>query len=220
MPFLDIYMPEEVPGYPCISAPQTKTTIQVNAGGSERRNQEWDHPLHRFILPEAIARDWSVVEDLKKHWLITKGPYYSFAWRDPLDFSSGDLPAPNPQTAPVPTMLDQALGTGDGFTDSFQLKKRYSYGGQTYDRDIHLPVVPTLVISNNGVLVSASAYTVSRPGGVVTFNTPPVAAHVLKAGFLFDVEVRFEADDIFEGILRTWQAGGFADLTLIEVRPC
>lgn len=220
MPFLDIYMPEEIPGYPCVSAPRTKTTIQVNAGGTERRNQEWEHPLHRFVLPEALAREWQAVEALKKHWLITKGPYASFPWRDPMDFSSGDLLAPNPETTPTPTMLDQALGTGDGFTDSFQIRKTYSRGGQDYVRDIHLPILSTVVVSDNGVLVSSSDYTVSRPGGVVTFDTPPLAGHVIKVGFLFDVEVRFEADDVFEGILRTWQAGGFADLTLIEVRPC
>lgn len=219
MPFLDAYMPAEVPGYPCVSAPRTKTTIQVNAGGNERRNQEWQHPLMKFVLPEGI-RQWDVVQALGKMWRITSGPYKSFPWRDPLDFSSGDLTVPNPETDPTPTMTDQVLGAGDGFTDSFQLVKLYSYGGDTYTRNIHLPVLSTVVISNNGVLVSASDYTVTRPGGVVTFDTPPLAGHALKAGFLFDVEVRFEADDVFEGILRTWQAGGFSDLTLVEVRPC
>lgn len=219
MAFLDIYMPEEVPGYPCVSAPRTKTTIQVDSGGSERTNQEWEHPLHRFVLPEGV-RDWSVVQSLGKLWRITAGPANSFAWRDPLDFSSGDLEAPNPETDPVPTMTDQALGTGDGFTDAFQLIKRYSYGGQNYDRTIYLPILSTVMIADNGVLVSASDYAVSRPGGVVTFDIPPLTGHAITAGFLFDVEVRFESDEAFEGILRTWQTGGFADITLIEKRPC
>lgn len=219
MPFLDIYMPEEVPGYPCVSAPRTRTTITASSSGKERRNQEWEHPLHTFIMPEGI-RDWSVVQNLGKMWKITAGPFRSFAWRDPLDFSSGDLLVPNPATDPVPTMTDQSLGTGDGFTDSFQLVKTYSYGGETYDRTIHLPVLDTVVIAIDGVLVPDTDYTVSRPGGVVTFDLPPDAAAVITAGFLFDCEVRFESDDAFEGILRTWQAGGFADLTLIEVRPC
>jgi uncharacterized protein (TIGR02217 family) len=219
MPFLDAYMPPEVPGYPCVSAPRTNTSIQVNAGGGEHRNQNWEHPLHRFVLPEGV-RNWTVVLGLGKMWRITAGPYKSFAWRDPLDFSSGDLPVPNPETDPVPTMTDQALGTGDGFTQAFQLTKRYTYGGENYDRLIHLPVLSTVVVADNGVLVSASDYTVTRPGGVVTFDTPPLAGHVLTAGFLFDVEVRFESDDAFEGVLRTWQAGGFSDITLIEVRPC
>lgn len=220
MPFLDIYMPEEVPGYPCISAPRTRTTIQVDSGGGERRNQEWEHPLHQFILPEAVARDWSVVQDLMKHWRIMRGPYYSWPWRDPLDFSSGDLIAPNPDTDPVPSMTDQVIGTGTGFTDSFQLVKTYSRGGETYERSIHLPVLHTVVVAVDGVLIPDTDYSVSRPGGVITFDTPPGNGDVVTAGFLFDVEVRFEGDDVFEGILRTWQAGGFADLTLIEVRRC
>lgn len=219
MAFLDIYMPPEVPGYPCVSAPRTKTTIQVAAGGNERRNREWVHPLHKFIMPEGV-RQWSVVQALSKMWKITAGPFSSFAWRDPLDFSSGDLPVPNPDYEIVPLMTDQALGTGDGFTDTFQLVKRYTYSGNTYDRIIHLPVLSTVKVAVNGVLVDSSDYSVSRPGGEVLFDTPPDNLDTITAGFLFDNEVRFESDDAFEGILRTWQAGGFADLTLVEVRPC
>lgn len=219
MPFIDEYLSAKVPGLPCISAPMTKTTIQVNAAGRERRNQEWQHPLHRFVLPEAIARDWSVVEDLKKHWLIMAGPFCSWPFRDPLDFASRDLVRPN--NVPTVGMADQALGTGDGFTTAFQLRKRYSVGGETYDRDIHLPVLASVVVADNGVLVNAADYAVSRPGGVVTFDVAPLAGHALTAGFLFDCEVRFESDDQLEGILRAAVgAAGFADLTLIEARPC
>lgn len=223
MPFLDEYLSGQVPGFPCVSSPMTKTTIQVSASGRERRNQEWEHPLHRFILPEAVARRWEVVEDLKKHWLVMSGPFRSWPWRDPLDFASCDLVKPN--QVPTVGMADQALGIGDGFTDSFQLKKTYAVGAESYEREIHLPVLSTLLVALDGVLVSASDYTVSRPGGVVTFDAPPLAPYVghpqiITAGFLFDVEVRFEADDQLEGILRAHRAGGFADINLVEVRPC
>ena len=220
MSFIDEYMPEEVPGYGAISAPRFKTSIQVSAGGNERRNQEWEHPLHQFILPEAVARDTTVINGLKKHWLITKGPLHSFPWADPMDKASIDH-APNAIDADIAiSRTDQALGTGDGFTDSFQLVKKYVVGSETYTRKIYHPVLSSVLIADNGVLVSASDYTVSRTTGIVLFDTPPLNTHVLTAGFLFDVEVRFESDDVFEGIVRTWQAGGFSDLTLIEVRPC
>jgi uncharacterized protein (TIGR02217 family) len=220
MSFIDEYMPEEVPGYPCVSAPRFKTTIQVSAGGNERRNQEWEHPLHQFILPEAVARETSVINGLKKHWLVTKGPLHSFPWADPLDKASIDH-APNlPDNEIAIARTDQTLGTGDGFTDSFQLVKRYIVGAQTYVRTIYHPVLSSVLVEKNGALVNAADYTVSRTTGVLTFDTPPDNGHVIKAGFLFDVEVRFESDDAFEGIVRTWQAGGFSDLTLIEVRPC
>lgn len=222
MSFIDQYMPEEVPGYGAISAPRFKTSIQVTAGGNERRNQEWEHPLHQFILPEAVARETSVINGLKKHWLITKGPLHSFPWSDPMDKASIDH-APNLPDSDLAALIsrtDQALGTGDGFTDSFQLVKKYVSGSETYIRKIYHPVLSTVLIADNGVLVSSSNYTVSRTTGIVTFNTPPANTHTLTAGFLYDVEVRFEGDDVFEGIVRTWQAGGFSDITLIEVRPC
>lgn len=222
MSFIDEYMPEEVPGYPCISAPRFKTTIQVNAGGNERRNQEWEHPLHQYIIPEAIARGTDVVNNLRKHWFITKGPFHSFPWADPMDMASIDhVPnLPFDELEALISETDQFIGSTDGFTDTFQLVKTYSVGGNTYDRTIHHPIVDSVLIARDGVLVPDTDYTVSRSTGVVTFDVPPAAGDLVTAGFLFDVEVRFESDDAFEGIVRTWQAGGFSDLTLVEVRPC
>jgi uncharacterized protein (TIGR02217 family) len=81
-------------------------------------------------------------------------------------------------------------------------------------------VLSSVVVSDNGVLVSPSAYSVSRPGGVVTFNTPPSNGHALKAGFLFDVNVRFEADDSLETAMRALRVAGFADMVLLEVTLC
>lgn len=220
MSFVDEYLPDEVPGFPCMASPRFKTTIQVNAGGNERRNQEWEHPLHLYTLPEAIARDWDAIENLKKHWMIMKGPFHSFPFYDPFDFASIDLVKPNLE--PTVTMTDQLIGTVDGFTDSFQLVKTYSVGAETYDRTIHLPILDSVLIARDGVLVADTDYTVSRPGGVVTFDVPPTVGGpgLITAGFLFDVEARYESDDVLGSIMRTTTVGGFADLTLVEVRPC
>jgi uncharacterized protein (TIGR02217 family) len=224
MSFIDEYMPEEVPGYPCVSAPRFKTTIQVSAGGNERRNQEWEHPLHQYILPEATARGVTVVNGLKKHWLITKGPLHTFPWSDPMDKASIDhVPnLPDDELQALISETDQEIGTTDGFTDRFQLVKTYTVGSETYQRNITLPVVDSVIVAIDGVVVPDTDYTVTRPGGEIVFDLPPPVEvpGSITAGFLFDVEVRFESDDAFEGIVRTWQAGGFADLTLIEVRPC
>jgi uncharacterized protein (TIGR02217 family) len=218
MPFVDEYMPSNVPGTPCVSSPRFKTSIQVNAGGREQRNQEWEHPLHRFVLPEAVARQWDVVQSLMAHWRIMRGPFRSWPWRDPLDFASCGLVRPN--QLPSVSMTDQAIGTGTGFTTSFQLVKTYSVGAETYVREIRLPVLASVVVAVNGVLADESEYSVSRVGGVVSFIAPPADGAEITAGYLFDVEVRFESDDQMEAVLRAHRAAGFADLTLIEVRPC
>lgn len=218
--FIDEYLPDEIPGYPCISVPRTKTSIQVNWGGKERRNQEWDHPLHRFLLPEAVARDWVHIEVLKKHWLIMGGPAATWPFRDPLDFASCDLDAPN--RVPNYTMLDQLIGTATGFTDRFQLVKEYEVGSNTYSRTIHLPVEGTVLVAHNGILVPDTDYTVSRPGGEILFDVPPPlgGSGEIRAGFLFDNEVRYENDDTLESLVRTFEIGGFSDISLTEVRPC
>lgn len=218
MSFVDEFLPAHVPGMPCYSAPRFKTSIQVNAGGRERRNQEWQHPLHRYTLPEAIARKWPVIQELGHHWRIMRGPLHSFPWRDPLDFASCALVRPN--QVPTVSMADQEVGEGDGFTDTFQLVKTYTYGAETYDRPIHLPRLDTVLVAVDGDLVDPANYSISRPGGVILFDDPPAAGLAITAGFLFDVEVRFEGDDTFEGILRSTRQAGSADLTLIEVRPC
>lgn len=221
--FVDEYLPAKVPGYPCISSPRFKTTIQVSSGGNERSNQDWEHPLHLFILPEAVGRDWPVIDALGKHWKIMRGRHRSFPWRDPLDFASCDLAKPD--VVPAIAAVDQYIGTADGFTNRFQLVKTYSVGAETYQRPITLPVLNSVVVAIDGVLVPAANYSLSRPGGVILFAVPPLQPPgpppgIITAGYLFDVAVRFESDDAFEGILRTFAIGGFADITLIEVRPC
>jgi uncharacterized protein (TIGR02217 family) len=218
MSFIDTYLPEEVPGYPCVSVPRTKTSINVSAGGGEQRNQEWEHPLHRFILPDAPGRQWEIIESLKKHWLIMAGPANSFPFRDPLDFASRDLVKPNIE--PTLAGADQVLGTADGARQSFQLQKTYTRGAQTYVRPIYLPVLSSVIVTANNVLVPDTDYTVTRTGGVVTFDTAPESGVVIRAGFLFDCEVRFESDEQLEAILRTFAVGGFSEIVLVEVRRC
>jgi uncharacterized protein (TIGR02217 family) len=217
MTFFDQYLPAAIPGVGFVSAPRTKTSIQVTAGGNENRNRDWEHPLHRFILPEA-TRTWAVTRALTLHWRIVHGPWRSFPLRDPLDFASTESTKPN--TIPTVTMMDQVIGAGDGFTDRYQLIKTYELGGEDYVRSIYLPVLASVLIAVDGVLVPASEYTVSRPGGEVLFDTPPDAGAEITAGFLFDCEVRFESDDQLEQIMRATKVAGFADITLIEVRRC
>lgn len=214
--FRDVYAPSDMPGYPCISSPRTSTTITQSSSGAEHANQNWEHPLWRYTLPEAV-RSHASFEAVKAHWLVMAGPAYTWPFRDPMDFASVDLTAPN--TVPTVSMSDQTIGTGDGAATSFQLKKTYVRGAYSYARKIELPVVSSVLVSVNGVS-QAGNFSVSRPGGVVTLNSAPAPGQLVKAGFLFDVEVRFESDDVLDGIVRSYQVSGFADIPLVGVRSC
>lgn len=218
MRFLDQYLPSKVAGVGWVSMPVTKTTITSTFGGNERANQDWEHPRMQFLAPEALARDWDVVSGLILHWRIVRGPYRTWPIRDPMDFASCALTRPN--VIPTPSATDQAIGTGDGFTDAFSLLKTYTLGSESYQRPIELPVLSTVKVAIDGVLVDPADYTVSRPGGVVQFTDPPPNGAAITAGFLFDVNVRFESDDALAPVLRAHRVAGFAELTLIETRLC
>lgn len=226
--FKDIRLPVGVKGYPTSGAPRFSTTITAVASGAEHRNQNWSRALNRFTLAEAV-RDQATYEKALAHWLAMRGPLYTFPFADPLDFASRNLPAPN--HAPETLGPDQVLGTGDGLNRAFQLVKAYTVVGdleeETYERRITLPVVETVVVFINGMalddpLLPGGPYSfeVSRPGGVVTLDPAPAVGQVVSAGFLFEVPVRFEADDTFEGVVRNYRVAGFADIVLLETRPC
>lgn len=219
--FVDEYIPEQVPGFPCISSPRWSTDLQVVDSGAERANQRWGHPLHSFILPNAI-REHAAFEGIHDHWLTMRGPLHSFPFRDPLDFASRALLQPN--FVPSLSLTDQPLGTGDGVTKIFQLSKTYTRGVQTYTRNVSHPVVSTVLIGLDGIdpdtLSPSFGWSVDRLTGLVTFDVAPSPGAVLTAGFLFDVEVRFDSDTAFDGIVQTYGVSGFADMTLTEIRPC
>lgn len=216
--FVDQYLNECVLGYPVFSSPRWSTLIAQVDSGAEQTNQQWSHPMHRYTLPDAV-RNMQTFQSVRDHWLVMRGPAHTWPFRDPLDFAS--RPLVNPNEPPAITDTDQIIGTGDGFTRTFQLVKKYAVGGQEYTRTIHLPVVASVLVK---VAVQGAEaqppHTVTRYGGEVVFDTPPPAGRLITAGFLFDVEVRFEADNSFDGIVSTFSLGGYADIPLVEVRKC
>lgn len=216
MRFIDEYLPDCVAGYPCISAPRFSTQIVVVDSGAEQANSRWAEPLRRFHLPEAV-RSMETYNALQDHWLIMRGPFHTFPWRDPLDYASVSIDTPASPIPPTTTALDQPLGTGDGMRDKFQLIKTYRRGQHTYERKITLPVVNTIHVAVDGT--DNGNYNVTR-AGMVEFVTPPAVGEVLTWGGLFDCCVRFESDDTLEGVVRSFGLGGYADITLLETLRC
>lgn len=219
--FVDEYAPDDMPSWPCASNPRFNTQITQVDSGDEQANQRWEHPLYKFTMPEVI-REQDTFEAVRDQWLAMRGPAHTWPWQDPLDFASVPLDAPTIE--PVISMLDQVIGTGDGITQTFQLTKTYQRGTQTYVRNVRLPVVSSVLVSISGVdpatLSPPIAVSVSRPGGIVTFDIAPAPGQIVRAGYLFDVEVRFESDEAFEGIVQSYAVAGYASLTLVEVRGC
>ena len=98
-----------------------------------------------------------------------------------------------------PTTLDQLIGTGNGATAAFQLRKTYGSAFNPWTRDIRKPVVGTVLIAVAGVVQTpGTAYTVDHATGTVTFQPGhiPLASQAITAGFEFDVPVRFDTDKL------------------------
>jgi uncharacterized protein (TIGR02217 family) len=145
------------------------------------------------------------IETLLAFFRARRGAAIGFRFRDPYDFSSNGM-------AGSPTASDQQIGTGDGATIRFSLVKNYS-GGE--ERRITRPVAGSVRMAVDGA-EQASGWALEG-GGEVVFDTPPAAGSVVRAGFLFDVPVRF-ADDRLEVNRATFQAGEAPSVPLIEIR--
>jgi len=110
---------------------------------------------------------------------------------------------------------DSVIGTGDGATLTFQLKKRYSAGGLNYDRKITRPITGTTTIGVNAVQQMAG-WSVNVNTGIVTFGVAPTLGHVITAGFHFYVPVDF-IDSSLDWVLDKFRSGTLDGIILEEV---
>lgn len=192
--------------------PERRTDVVVLGSGHEERNARWADSRRSYNAGYGIKS----LDDL--HMVIAffeerRGRLYGFRWRDPLDFQSC-----TPQGTPAPG--DQPIGTGDGATAVFQLRKTYGSAFSPWAREIRKPVAGTVRVAVAGIeAVEGSAFTVDATTGEVQFqagHSPPNGAAV-TAGFAFDVPVRFDTDRL-EISLSGFQHGAIPSIPIVEVR--
>lgn len=136
-----------------------------------------------------------------------RGAARGFRLSDPYDFSSNGMVG-------TPSMTDQLLGNGDGATATFQLVKNYGDPADPQVRQITRPRAQTLLVSVDGI--ETSAYTLEA-GGKIVLAVAPAAGAEIRAGFVFDVPVRFAEDRIdISGL--NFAAGEAPSVPLIEIR--
>jgi uncharacterized protein (TIGR02217 family) len=114
----------------------------------------------------------------------------------------------------APTPTDQVLGTGDGATSRFALVKHYGEGAEAQKRRITRPRPESLRVSVNGA--ETGSFTLDDKG-VLVFATAPANGAVVRAGFLFDVPVRF-AEDRLDISGAEFAAGEAPSVPLVELR--
>lgn len=125
----------------------------------------------------ATVRDFFVCRD---------GAAHSFRFKDPSLFTT----AANGYGAHART--DELIGTGDGTTVTFQLKKTFTSSAGNRAKNIYLPVSGTVLVEKAGVLQTENTnYTVNYTTGIVTFTAAPTAGQQVKAGCEWDQHLRF-----------------------------
>ncbi|MCD7059498.1 DUF2460 domain-containing protein [Pelagibacterium xiamenense] len=185
MAFHDVRFPLDI-ALGAQGGPQRLTDVVTLASGREERNARWAHARRRYNAGYGIKSraDMLVVLDFFEE---RRGRFHSFRWRDALDFSSA-------ADGGAPSMGDQVLGTGDGTTTAFQLRKRYGAGFDPYWRTITKPVSGSVSVAVNGVALGMEGFAVDTATGIVTLDPAPPAGAQVTAGFTFDVPVRFDTD--------------------------
>ncbi|MBT0667770.1 DUF2460 domain-containing protein [Novosphingobium profundi] len=187
--------------------PEFSTSVSVTASGFERRNSLWSNARLRFDVGPGV-RSEAELGLLIAFFRARRGPARGFRLRDPSDFSSAGM-------TEVPGAMDQVLGTGDGVTAAFPLVKRYGEGEAVQVRRVTRPEADSLLVSIDGELQLGN-WTLGD-AGIVTFETAPHAGADVRAGFLFDVPVRF-AEDQLEISGAAFAAGEAPSVPILEIR--
>jgi uncharacterized protein (TIGR02217 family) len=201
-PFADVLFPIAL-GREASVEPGFATSVVTTASGAEQRNSEWADARMRYDAGPGV-RSEAELAALIAFFRARCGAAQAFRFTDPFDNSSAGMSG-------VPAPADQPLGTGDGARTDFPLVK--IYGGQ--ERRITRPVAGTVRVAVDGVERSTGWTLVER--GVVSFAEPPPAGAEVRAGYRFDVPVRF-AEDRLSVSRATFAAGEAPSVPLVEVR--
>lgn len=205
--FHELRFPANI-SYGSSGGPERRTDVVTLRSGSEERNAIWANSRRRYNALYNV-RKWSEIETVLAFWEERRGRLYGFRWKDWLDFRSA------PHGVAI-TAFDQQIGVGDGADTDFQLRKTYGSNFSPWARDIRKPVAGTVRVSIWGV-EQMSGWSVDTTTGIVTFSSPPAASAILRAGFEFDVPVRFDADRI-EISHSGFELGDIPALPVLEIR--
>lgn len=209
MGFHEVRFPASV-SFGSLGGPERKTEIVTLANGFEERNTPWAHSRRHYNAGMGV-RSVSDIQSIIAFFEARAGQLHGFRWKDWVDCSScGADEAVGP--------LDQYIGTGDGTRTDFQLVKQYVSGPSSYSRRIAKPVAGSVRISLSGTEMAEGAGWSGDTGtGIVKFAVPPESGVTIRAGFEFDVPVRFDSGSINVSAA-SFGAGEIPDVPVVEIR--
>lgn len=205
--FHEVRFPTDI-SFGAKGGPERKTDIATLRSGFEERNAVWFHSRRKYQAGYGVKH----MRDLERVVMFfeeRRGRWAGFRWKDKADFRSSIATG-------VVTPTDQTIGTGTGALTTFQLTKTYGALFNPYTRNIFKPVANSVCVSLNGV-EQTSGWSVDTTTGIVTFAVAPGAGVSVKAGFEFDVPVRFDTDFI-EVDMTGFDAGEIPNIPILELK--
>ena len=212
MGFHEVQFPDDI-AYGSRGGPLVNTSILRLDSGDEERIARWAEPLRAYDVRYGI-RDLSDLNTVIHFFVARLGPTNGFRFKDFFDFTTA---ADNRSAS---AFTDSAIGTGDGTTTTFQLKKTYTSGPTTQTRSITKPVSGTTTVGLGGVN-QTSGWSVNTTNGIVTFTTAPGLGVAVTAGCSFDVPVRFGDSLATEPLMLAhdhFDGGSLPQIPLLEIR--
>lgn len=198
MAFVETRFPADI-AYGSSGGPEYSTDVVITQSGYEQRNSNWSQARARYNVAHGVKTQ-AQLDALIAFFRARKGKADGFRFKDWSDYQA----------------ITQNIGTGDGTTTQFQLKKNYTSGGITEERIISKPVSGTVSMYLGGVL-QVSGYTLNTATGVVLFSSAPASGVAISADFEFDVPVRFDTDRL-SASLDAYGVQSWSDIPLIEIR--
>jgi len=211
IPFHEVRFPTAI-AFGASGGPERRTDIVALGSGFEERNSRWADSRRRYNAGYGV-RSLDDLHAVVAFFEERRGRLYGFRWLDRIDWKSCA-----PEATPAAT--DQALGTGDGATDTFQLVKIYGSAFAPYVREVKKPVAGTVLVAVDGTPANeGTEWTCDPTTGIVTFlpGAIPGAGVTVTAGYEFDVPVRFDAETL-DINLTSFAAGAIPAIPLVEIR--
>lgn len=183
-----------------MGGPEFKTTIVELGSGAEQRNIDWSNARAKWGIGYGVD-DRDYVAAIRAFFYARQGRAHTFPFRDWTDYQ----------------LSNELIGIGGGspLNASFQIIRTYTSGSFSYVRRISRPVVSTLVVRVDGVVVPAEDYTVVK--GLITFDTPPGTGDTVHVDCDFDIPVRFDTDH-FQMRVEAFFHGAVPSLPIVEDR--
>lgn len=192
--------------------PERRTDVVTLGSGFEERNSRWANSRRSYNAGYGVT-SLDALHDVIAFFEERRGRLYGFRWRDHADWKSS---APSQS----PTAIDQLIGTGNGSSSVFTLKKTYGSSFAPWSRDIKKPVAGSVRVAVAGIEKTIGTHvSVNTSTGEILFQPGhiPASGALVTAGFEFDVPVRFDTDRL-DINLRGFEAGAIPNIPLVEIR--